>query len=183
MSESTGQPTTGSGKTRRPASASAVRGGRGGLPLGSSGVNQEEDDLLLSQTRTAGTVTLADVLLAAGVFLLSKARRQAIAAELEAAGVTVEDLRRVAAWIEDGEPDPATARRYLASVVQKPEHFREAAAAVAEYERRQQLRRDARTTTHTWGFPVPYWSCACEGCEAMRRRGEADKGSPIDPTL
>lgn len=183
MVESTGHDEASRGKTRAPASASAVRGGRGGLPLGSSGVREEETGSSLSQTRTAGTVTLADVLLESGVYLLSRERRLAVAAELDAAGITVEQVRRVAAWIEAGEPDPIKARRYLAATVAKVGDFREAAEAVAEYDRRQQLRRASRTATHTWGFPVPYWSCACEGCEAMRARGEADRGRPIEPSL
>lgn len=168
------------GKESAPASAVAVRGGRGGLPLGSSGVREEETLPALSQTRTAGTVTVADVLLEAGVYLLSRDRRLAVAAELDAAGVTAEQVRRVAAWIEAGEPDAVKARRYLAAVCGKVDQFREAAEAVAEYDRRQQLRRAARTATHTWGFPSPYWSCACEGCEALRRRGEADRGRPTN---
>jgi hypothetical protein len=168
----------GHGKDTAPASAVAVRGGRGGLPSGSSGVREEEKVSSLSQTRTAGTVTVADVLLEAGVYLLSRDRRLAVAAELDAAGITAEQVRRVAAWIEAGEPDATKARRYLAAVCAKVGEFREAAEAVAEYERRQQLRRASRTSTHTWGFPVPYWSCACEGCEAMRRRGEVDRGRP-----
>jgi hypothetical protein len=165
------------------ASAVTVRGGRGGLPLGSSGVNAEEKVSLLSQTQKGGTVTVADVLLDAGVFLLSRPRRMAVAAQLEAAGVTADDLRRVARWIEDGEPDAATSRRYLASVVQRAEDFREAAAAVAEHERRQQLRREARTATHTWGFPSPYWSCDCEGCRSLRAKGVADQGRPVSMQL
>lgn len=162
------------------ASAVAERGGRGGLPLGSFGVREEEAVSSLSQTRTAGTVTLADVLLEAGVYLLSRDPRLAVAAELDAAGVTVEQLRAVAAWIEAGEPDATKARRYLAAVASKVDQFREAAEAVAEYDRRQQLRRSARTATHTWGFPSPYWSCACEGCDALRRRGESDHGRPTN---
>ena len=67
------------GKETAPASAVAVRGGRGGLPLGSSGVREEETVSSLSQTRTAGTVTVADVLLEAGVYLLSRDRRLAVA--------------------------------------------------------------------------------------------------------
>lgn len=168
------------GKETAPASAVAVRGGRGGLRSGSSGVREEETLPALSQTRTAGTVTVADVLLESGVYLLSRDRRLAVAAELDAAGVTAEQVRRVAAWIEAGEPDHVKARRYLAAVCSKVDQFREAAEAVAEYDRRQQLRRAARTATHTWGFPSPYWSCACEGCEALRRRGEADHGRPTN---
>jgi hypothetical protein len=120
------------------------------------------------------------VLLEAGVYLLSRDRRLAVAAELDAAGITAEQVRRVAAWIEAGEPDAVKARRYLAAVCSKVDQFREAAESVAEYDRRQQLRRAARTSTHTWGFPTPYWSCACEGCEALRRRGEADHGRPTN---
>ena len=64
------------------ASAVTGRGGRGGLPSGSSGMQEEEQVSLLSQTQNGGTVTVADVLLDAGVFLLSRPRRMAVAAQL-----------------------------------------------------------------------------------------------------
>lgn len=155
----------------------AERGGRGGLPSGNSGMKEEASSSILS--KPADVQPLADALLSHGVFLLSSTKRLAVATALHEAGMTVEQFRKVAAWIEAGESDGVTARKYLASVCAKVDQFKEAAAAVAQYEQRAADRRNMRTSTHTWGFPAPYWSCGCSGCDALRRRGEADKGTPI----
>lgn len=157
-----------------------LRGGRGGLPSGSSG-RREDESFLLSPTGSEGTLTVADVLLEQGVFLLSRARRLQTAARLEAAGVTPAQLARIAAWIAAGEANEATARRFLAAVVADNAQLRDALAAVDEYDRRQAAKRAARATTHYPGFPTPYWSCGCDCCCALRMRGEADKGAPPPP--
>lgn len=154
-------------------------GERGGLPSGSS-VNEErgKDPSLSLPEGRADAGTLADVLVTAGILLLAPERRMAVAETLAAGGVTLEDVQLLRAYIEENERDQATARRYLAAIVSDLKRCKDALAGLREYRRRQEAAQINRTADHTFGFPSPYWSCACEGCVALRARGDKDHGAP-----
>ncbi len=152
------------------------RGGRGGLPSGSSSEEEEEKVSLSSLPESrADAGTLADALLTAGVLLLAPPKRLQVAEQLAAAGVTVDDLELLRAYIGSNEPDEALARRYLCSIVMDPKRTREALDGLREFQRRRTAAASSRSATHYPGFPSPYHTCACECCTALRGQGVADK--------
>lgn len=61
--------------------------------------------------------SIASTLRDLGVFLLAPPKRQRIARELAAAGITAQELLELAAFVEESEADEARRRRYLAAVV------------------------------------------------------------------
>lgn len=165
--------------SRRYLSALPSGGERGGLPSGSSDEEEGKKNLslpLIESRADAGTI--ADALVTAGVLLLAPDRRQAVADALAGGGVTLEDVQLLRAYIEENERDQATARRYLAAIVSDLKRCKDALAGLREYRRRREAAQLNRTPNHTFGFPAPYWNCACEGCEALRSRGDLDHGTP-----
>jgi hypothetical protein len=93
------------------------------------------------------------------VLLLAPPKRLQVAEQLAAAGVTVDDLELLSAYIASNEP-------------------REALDGLREFQRRRNAAASSRSATHYPGFPSPYYTCACECCNALRGQGIADKGRP-----
>ena len=109
------------------------------------------------------------------MLLLAPPKRLQVAEQLAAAGVTVEDLELLRAYIATNEPDEVLARRYLCSIVLDPKRTREALDGLREFQRRRAATATNRSATHYPGFPSPYHTCACECCTALRGQGIADK--------
>ena len=128
-------------------------------------------------------VTVADVLLRQGVFVLAPAKRRATAAALEAAGITATNIADVAAFLELNEPDEIKRRRYLASVVVDVTSCKESIASLAEFRKQGKGTERAAFGTHTRSVPVPYWTCECSECVFARMSGKPDQGPRPNYTL
>lgn len=98
---------------RVPLSLVPSDGGEGG-GLYSQNVGREIGPTYLP-TGNGETANLADVLLEAGVFALSRQRRQQLADELQADGITADDVRLLTDYLLACLDDAAKAQRTLAA--------------------------------------------------------------------
>jgi hypothetical protein len=116
--------------------------------------------------------SLSAVLLHLGVYVLTTARREAIAKDLANAGVTPADVQQVAAFIASSESDVAAARKYLCGYLSRPQALLDAINNLRKF----QAGKPKAGMTHQRGIPVPYWTCECAECADARNRGIPNKG-------
>jgi len=81
----------------------------------------------------ATPAAVADLLHAEGVLVLSTAKRLAVSAEVVKDGFTLDDIRRVIAFMKESEPDPSNQRRYLAGILQDATRRKEAVENVRKF--------------------------------------------------
>ncbi len=117
------------------------RGGRGGLyPPDLLGFEKKKENHSSTSSQNGegqSTRTVADALLAAGVFVLAPPRLRAVAAALTAAGITAQDVDAVRAHIAPRETDLGRQARILATVFSTPQAAREAIDGVAAFQAAQ----------------------------------------------
>ena len=105
-------------------------GGGGGLYSQKAEVGEEEGFCSGTERRNQsssstsgekyGVMEIAEAMRDLGVFLLAPPRRLQVARELAEAGLTGEQVRQLAEWSDQNEPDRAKSRRYLAKVLIDP---------------------------------------------------------------
>lgn len=82
---------------------------------------------------------MASVLLELGVFVLAPERRTSIANALIEHGAAESDVRMLAAFLRESEPDAAKSRRYLATVLSDAGRMRQGFIDLAEFRSAQAL--------------------------------------------
>lgn len=147
--------------------------------FGASGVSSSKSESVNDSAvpgREERRADLADVLLSLGVYVLSTAKRQATAAALLAAGVTEEQVRDIAAFISESEPEGPTQRKYLVAILANPDRAKDAANGTASFRLAQSGRLPVYDIGHGFekhhqNVPAPWVSCRCKTCDAMRSAG------------
>ena len=161
------------GASSRGAAPLAERGGEGGGLYSEKEGRKEVPSILPSRTETEPTV--ADVLLAGGVYTMARARRLELAGRIEAAGITAAELQGLwdylAVVIEDG---PKCQRMFAAKCIETA-GLREALDDLQQHRQLSASRAaPTRSSEHYWGFPSPHPGCGCQGCSDRRRAGHPE---------
>lgn len=92
---------------------------------------------------------MASVLLELGVFVLAPERRLAIAKALLEHGAAEGDVRMLASFLRESEPDEAKSRRYLATVLSDSARMRQGFVDLAEF--RSAQRREEQRAARPFG--------------------------------
>ena len=108
------------------------------------------------------TSTVQQYLCDAGVYALSRQKRQALADELQSAGITVADLDKLRAYVLHSSGDSAVAQRTFVGIVLDPE-------------RRSQAIEDIGRRTDVWSQAAPVARYPGESLWRQRDRSEWDE--------
>lgn len=121
-------------------------------------MNESTTDSLI-HSKENQSANLADVLREVGVFVLSTAKRAQLATTLLAAGLGVQSVREIAAFIAESEPEGPQQRRYLAALLSDTAKAREAADNIEAFRLSQSGRLPAMQNMQppehaTWRGPT-----------------------------
>lgn len=121
------------------------------------------------QSQTGAAASVADTLVALGVFVLHPARLRAVAASLSGAGIEGSQLRDLDAYLKETEEDGGKVRKYLATILSDPARAIESIQGLAAH----RAASDGGPP-HIPNMPWGAKSCACHQCKARKLAPEAE---------